>query len=65
MDISIRQISAPTHELWQVQLDQHAVSFRNEQSARDFASKLSERLSAPHALPEGSGLMAADASGTA
>ncbi|TFF38964.1 hypothetical protein [Pseudomonas sp. RIT623] len=35
---------------WQVQLDQHVVSFRNEAEARAFVALLETRLNAPHAL---------------
>ncbi|MHA6163443.1 hypothetical protein [Pseudomonas sichuanensis] len=36
---------------WQVQLDQHVVSFRSESEARAFVALLETRLNAPHALP--------------
>lgn len=35
---------------WQVQMDQHVVSFRSEAEARAFAALLQTRLSAPHQL---------------
>ncbi len=35
---------------WQVQLDQHVVSFRSEAEARKFVATLQRRLRAPHAL---------------
>nr|WP_225923068.1 hypothetical protein [Pseudomonas xantholysinigenes] len=38
---------------WQVQLDQHVVSFRNEAEARAFVALLEARLNAPHALTPG------------
>ncbi|MDH0305284.1 MULTISPECIES: hypothetical protein [unclassified Pseudomonas] len=37
---------------WQVQLDQHVVSFRNEAEARAFVALLETRLSAPHPLTQ-------------
>ncbi|MGQ7959564.1 hypothetical protein ACUTAF_17945 [Pseudomonas sp. SP16.1] len=36
---------------WQVQLDQHCVSFRSEGEARQFVATLEARLRAPHDLP--------------
>lgn len=38
--------------LWQVRLDQHCVSFRSEEQARQFVAKLEARLRAPHKLPD-------------
>ena len=38
--------------LWQVRLDQHCVSFRSEEEARQFAARLEARLRAPHKLPD-------------
>ncbi|NIF17873.1 hypothetical protein F3J43_12765 [Pantoea sp. Cy-639] len=35
---------------WQVQLDQHVVSFRSEAEARAFTALLEARLNAPHPL---------------
>ncbi|WP_085626071.1 MULTISPECIES: hypothetical protein [unclassified Pseudomonas] len=35
---------------WQVQLDQHVVSFRSEAEARAFVATLETRLQAPHSL---------------
>ncbi|MFB4394065.1 MULTISPECIES: hypothetical protein [unclassified Pseudomonas] len=35
---------------WQVQLDQHVVSFRSEAEARAFVAVLETRLNAPHVL---------------
>nr|NLU59351.1 hypothetical protein [Pseudomonas sp. BIGb0427] len=35
---------------WQVQLDQHVVSFRSEAEARAFVNTLQTRLQAPHPL---------------
>ncbi|SDH84990.1 hypothetical protein [Pseudomonas panipatensis] len=34
-----------------VQLDQYRVPFRDERQAREYLSKLRERLAAPHSLP--------------
>ncbi|HEY1027320.1 MAG TPA: hypothetical protein VGE28_06770 [Pseudomonas sp.] len=38
--------------LWQVRLDQHCVSFRSEEEARQFVARLEARLRAPHKLPD-------------
>ncbi|MFK3773592.1 hypothetical protein KSS93_26215 [Pseudomonas xanthosomatis] len=35
---------------WQVQMDQHLVSFRSEAEARAFVALLETRLKAPHPL---------------
>ncbi|MBC3412879.1 MULTISPECIES: hypothetical protein [Pseudomonas] len=35
---------------WQVQMDQHLVSFRSEAEARAFVALLEARLRAPHPL---------------
>ncbi|MDF0733714.1 hypothetical protein P0Y43_23845 [Pseudomonas entomophila] len=37
---------------WQVQLDQHVVSFRSEAEARAFVALLETRLKAPHVLTQ-------------
>ncbi|BDU10075.1 hypothetical protein PRtIB026_A51220 [Pseudomonas sp. RtIB026] len=37
---------------WQVQLDQHVVSFRSEAEARSFVALLEARLNAPHPLTQ-------------
>ena len=37
---------------WQVQLDQHVVSFRSEAEARAFVDTLQQRLRAPHPLKQ-------------
>lgn len=37
---------------WQVQLDQHVVSFRSEAEARAFVTLLQARLQAPHPLKQ-------------
>lgn len=37
---------------WQVRLDQHCVSFRSEEEARQFVARLEARLRAPHRLPD-------------
>ncbi|WP_192980601.1 hypothetical protein [Pseudomonas sp. EggHat1] len=38
--------------LWQVRLDQHCVSFRSEEEARQFVVRLEARVRAPHNLPD-------------
>ncbi|WP_375741230.1 hypothetical protein [Pseudomonas boanensis] len=51
MKILVRPTPTPQGTVWQVCLDQHAVSFRNEAEARQFVSVLEARLKAPHVLP--------------
>lgn len=51
MNIRIRQVNSAGHPRWQVQLDQHGVSFRSEAEARNFVNVLEGRLKAPHPLP--------------
>lgn len=51
MKILVRTLSTPQGPLWQVRMDQHAVSFRSEAQAREFVSTLEARLKAPHHLP--------------
>lgn len=51
MNIQIRQITTAEGARWQVNLDQHGVSFRSEAEARDFVRVLQSRLQAPHPLP--------------
>lgn len=58
MKLSLEPIDKPTGRCWQVRLDQHCVSFRSEDEARQFLATLQERLRAPHPLP-GSRLRAA------
>jgi len=51
MNIQIRQVTTAEGARWQVNLDQHGVSFRSEAEARDFVRVLQDRLKAPHPLP--------------
>lgn len=51
MKILVRTLSTPQGPLWQVRMDQHAVSFRSEAQAREFVTTLETRLKAPHPLP--------------
>jgi len=51
MQILVRTLSTPQGPLWQVRMDQHAVSFRSEAQAREFVATLETRLKAPHPLP--------------
>lgn len=51
MKIVIEQRQQGGECRWQVQLDQHCVSFRNETEARQFVTTLEARLRAPHPLP--------------
>jgi hypothetical protein len=50
MKVLVRE-SAKSQGQWQVRLDQHVVSFRNETEARAFVRTLESRLLAPHTLP--------------
>ncbi len=52
MKVFIRTLSTPQGPLWQVRMDQHAVSFRSEAQAREFVNTLEARLRAPHQLPQ-------------
>ncbi|OLF55729.1 hypothetical protein [Pseudomonas chlororaphis] len=52
MKILIKELAKSKGPLWQVQLDQHAVTFRSEAEARAFANTLEARLHAPHRYPE-------------
>ncbi|ACO77242.1 hypothetical protein AvCA_10100 [Azotobacter vinelandii CA] len=50
MHVTIRPIVSP-RDRWTVQLDRFAVPFRSEHEARQFASRLENRLKAPHSWP--------------
>lgn len=52
MKIVVQPQNQGGERLWQVRLDQHCVSFRSEEEARQFVAKLEARLRAPHNLPE-------------
>ncbi|MGR6735718.1 hypothetical protein [Pseudomonas chlororaphis] len=52
MKILIKELAKSKGSQWQVQLDQHAVTFRSEAEARAFAKTLETRLQAPHRFPE-------------
>ena len=49
MKILIKEVA---RSQWQVRLDQHAVTFRNEAEARAFTRTLEARLQAPHRFPD-------------
>lgn len=51
MKILVTETVKPKGTCWQVQMDQHVVSFRSEAEARHFVSTLQARLKAPHTLP--------------
>lgn len=51
MKIIIQPRNKAGESSWQVQLDQHCVSFRSEAEARQFVTILEARLRAPHHLP--------------
>ncbi|MGG2399089.1 hypothetical protein ACJRW5_19295 [Pseudomonas sp. SH1-B] len=52
MNIVVQQHNQGGEYLWQVRLDQHCVSFRSEEEARQFVNTLEARLRAPHRLPD-------------
>jgi hypothetical protein len=52
MKILVQPLDQGGERRWQVQLDQHRVSFRSEEQARVFVATLQARLQAPHSLPE-------------
>ncbi|MDR8016864.1 hypothetical protein [Ectopseudomonas guguanensis] len=52
MKILVQPLDQGGERRWQVQLDQHRVSFRSEEQARAFVTTLQARLQAPHSLPE-------------
>ncbi|QMV62468.1 hypothetical protein VUJ49_21015 [Pseudomonas berkeleyensis] len=52
MKIVVQPQKQGGENLWQVRLDQHCVSFRSEEEARQFVATLEARLRAPHRLPE-------------
>nr|WP_273266132.1 hypothetical protein [Pseudomonas sp.] len=51
MKILVQPLDQGGERRWQVQLDQHCVSFRSEEQARVFVATLQARLRAPHSLP--------------
>ncbi|HBZ95226.1 MAG TPA: hypothetical protein DEO91_16480 [Pseudomonas sp.] len=52
MKIVVQPHNQGGESLWQVRLDQHGVSFRSEEEARQFVARLQARLRAPHTLPD-------------
>lgn len=52
MNILIKPLQTAQGQRWQVQMDQHGVSFTNEAEARAFVATLESRLRAPHVLPQ-------------
>lgn len=50
MQVNLQPVSKPQGH-WQVRLGQIAVTFRNENEARQFLSTLETRLNAPHPWP--------------
>ncbi|MEB2326810.1 MAG: hypothetical protein OZ926_08145 [Pseudomonas sp.] len=51
MNILVRPLTPRRDGAWQVRLDRHPVTFRNEAEARAFVNTLQRRLTAPHNLP--------------
>jgi hypothetical protein len=51
MIVMIQPVQTATGNSWQVCLGTQNLTFRSEAEARQFASTLQARLSAPHALP--------------
>lgn len=52
MNILIKPLQTTQGPRWQVQMDQHGVSFTSEAEARAFVATLENRLRAPHVLPQ-------------
>ena len=52
MKIVVQPQKQCDERLWQVRLDQHCVSFRSEEEARQFVARLEARLREPHSLPD-------------
>lgn len=52
MKIVVQPQNQGDERLWQVRLDQHCVSFRSEEEARQFVARLEARLREPHKLPD-------------
>ncbi|HSC83465.1 MAG TPA: hypothetical protein VLC30_07585 [Pseudomonas sp.] len=52
MKISVRTLTTPQGNRWQVNLDQHGVTFRSQEEAQTFVRTLERRLKAPHQLPQ-------------
>jgi len=51
MNILVRPLTPFPDSAWQVRLDRHNVTFRNEAEAKAFVDTLRQRLKAPHPLP--------------
>lgn len=51
MPVKVEHLSSQSEELWSVCVGTRRIQFRNEQSARDYAAKLKERIEAPHVYP--------------
>ncbi|MGJ7515713.1 hypothetical protein ACSFE6_15480 [Pseudomonas baetica] len=52
MSVKVERLSNQREEQWSVCFGGRNIQFRDEQSARDYAATLKERIEAPHALPE-------------
>lgn len=50
MKILLNELAKPQGSHWQVQMDQHVVTFRSEAEARAFIATLQARLQAPHVI---------------
>lgn len=51
MQIELQPLTPTQGTYWQVRLNEHFVTFRNEREARHFVDRLEARLAAPHDLP--------------
>lgn len=51
MPVKIEHLSSQSEELWSVRFGTRRVQFRHEKSAQDYATKLKERIEAPHIYP--------------
>lgn len=51
MSVRVEHLSSQSEDLWSVCVGTRRIQFRNEQSAKDYAAKLKERIEAPHSYP--------------
>ncbi len=51
MSVKVEHLTSQSEELWTVRFGVRRVQFRNERCAKDFATKLKERIEAPHSYP--------------
>lgn len=51
MSVKVEHLTSQSEELWTVRFGVRRVQFRSERCAKDFATKLKERIEAPHSYP--------------